>query len=149
MFFFDVDEKFLTKEKKEIIKKEVEALSEFKCSSCKHSGSSNPYPPFPKIEKKDTKLTQQQYKEEKKKEICCYHRKTSFEENPLGLGISITKIPRTGEIKAVTPRFDFISFKTYTKEGLRVALMENVLLIGFLYISVIIKKKNQRKEKKK
>jgi ubiquitin-protein ligase len=66
MFFFDVDEKFLTEQNKKRIKEEVEALGEFKCSTCKHSGSSNPYPPFPKFEKKDTKLTQTQYKEEKK-----------------------------------------------------------------------------------
>ena len=37
------------------------------------------------------------------------------------MGISISKIPRTGEIKGITPRFDFIAFKTYTKERLRVA----------------------------
>ena len=122
MFFFDVDEKFLDEHKKEKIKKELEALGEFNCPSCKHKGSANPYPPFQTLEVKNAKLTQTQYKEEKKKEICCYHRKTSFEEDPLGLGISITKIPRTGEIKGVTPRFDFVSFKAYTKEGLRVAL---------------------------
>ena len=149
MFFFDVDEKFLTKEKKEIIKKEVEALREFKCSSCEHAGSSNPYPPFPKIEEKDKKLTQQQYKEEKKKEICCYHRKTSFEEIPLGLGVSITKIPRTGEIKAVTPRFDFISFKTYTKEGLRVAFNGERFTHWFPLYFGENKKKEPKKDKDK
>ena len=121
MFFFDVDENFLTIETKKNIKDDIAAIAEFKCPQCKHNGSSNPFPPFPQIQEQNIKLTQEQYKEEKKKEICCYHRKINFEEGALGLGISITKIPRTGEIKGITPRFDFIAFKTYTKERLRVA----------------------------
>mgnify|MGYP002624006015 CR=1 FL=1 len=121
MFFFDVDESFLTIENKKQIQEDINAMAEFKCSQCKHRGSSNPYPDFPKITEQNTKLTQEQYKEAKKKEICCYHRKTNFEEGPLGLGISISKIPRTGEIKGITPCFDFVAFKTYTKERLRVA----------------------------
>ena len=121
MFFFDVDENFLTPHIKEQIQKDVNAMAEFECPMCKHRGSSNPYPEFPKITEENAKLTQKQYKEAKKKEICCYHRKTNFEEGPLGLGISISKIPRTGEIKGITPCFDFIAFKTYTKERLRVA----------------------------
>ena len=121
VFFFDVDEKYLNDSNKELIKNELSAMSEFKCSQCKHKGSSNPYPPFPEITEENVKLTPEQYKEEKKNEICCYHRKTTFKEGALGLGISISKIPRTGEIKGITPRFDFIAFKTYTKERLRVA----------------------------
>ena len=122
VFFFDVDESYMNENRKQIIKNEIEAMSQFKCSLCNHNGSSNPFPAFPEIKEQDAKLTQEQYKQEKKKEICCYHRKTNFEEGPLGLGISISKIPRTGEIKGVIPRFDFIAFKTYTKERLRVAL---------------------------
>ena len=122
MFFFDVDDNFLTSDVKKSIKDDLDAMAQFKCPLCKHSGSSNPYPPFPQVAEQNIKLTQEQYKEEKRKEICCYHRKTNFEEGALGLGISISKIPRTGEIKGITPRFDFIAFKTYTKERLRVAL---------------------------
>jgi ubiquitin-protein ligase len=120
-FFFDVDENFLTYTKRDEIKKNLISMAEFKCSQCKHNGSSNPYPPFPKISNENVKLTKEQYRQEKKNEICCYHRKTNFEEGPLGIGISISKIPRTGEIKGITPRFDFISFKTYTKERIRVS----------------------------
>ena len=121
MFFFDVDENFLTNDAKKRIKDDLVQIAEFKCSQCKHNGSSNPFPPFKEITEQNVKLTQEQYKEEKKKEICCYHRKTNFEKGALGLGLSISKIPRTGEIKGITPRFDFIAFKTYTKERLRVA----------------------------
>ena len=120
-FFFDVDENYLTYTKTLEIKKDLISMNEYKCSQCKHNGSSNPYPPFPKVTNQNVKLSKEQYREEKKKEICCYLRKTNFEEGPLGLGISISKIPRTGEIKGITPRFDFIAFKTYTKERVRVS----------------------------
>ena len=121
IFFFDVDENFLTIDNKKAIQEDINAMAEFKCSQCKHRGSSNPYPEFPKVAEENIKLTQEQYKAAKKKEICCYHKKTNFQEGPLGLGISIVKIPRTGEIRGIIPRFDFIAFKTYTKERLRVA----------------------------
>ena len=121
VFFFDVGENYLTEQNKEIIKNELSEMAQFNCSQCKHKGSSNPFPPFPESTEQNLKLTQEQYKEEKKNEICCYHRKTTFLKAPLGLGVSISKIPRTGEIKGVTPRFDFIAFKTYTKERLRVS----------------------------
>jgi ubiquitin-protein ligase/Ran GTPase-activating protein (RanGAP) involved in mRNA processing and transport len=121
MFFFDVEESFLTVENKKEIQESLIAMAEFKCSQCKHRGSSNPYPEFPKINEQNTKMTQEQYKEAKKKELCCYHRKVNFEEAHLGLGLSITKIPRTGEIKGINPRFDFIAYKTYAKERLRVS----------------------------
>ena len=121
MFFFDVEESFLTVENKKEIQECLIAMAEFKCSQCRHRGSSNPYPEFPKINEQNTKMTQEQYKEAKKKELCCYHRKVNFEEAHLGLGLSITKIPRTGEIKGINPRFDFIAYKTYAKERLRVS----------------------------
>ena len=120
-FFFDVDVSNLTTAEKENIKNQMAEMAEFKCPNCKHRGSSNPYPEFPKIETEKTKLTMEQYLEAKKQEICCYHRKTNFQEAPLGLGINISKIPRTGEIKGVVPCFDFVSLKSYTKERLRVS----------------------------
>ena len=89
-------------------------MAQFKCQLCKHNRSSNPSPPFPEVKEQDAKLTQEQHKQDKK-DICCYHRKTNFEEGALGLGISISKIPRTGEIKGVIPRFNFIAFKTSPK----------------------------------
>ena len=71
MFFFDIDENFLTVNNKKLIQENINAMAEFKCSQCKHRGSSNPYPEFPKITENNTKLTQEQYREAKKKEICC------------------------------------------------------------------------------
>ena len=114
-FFFDINKNYSYN-----IKEVKQEMDDFKCSQCKHRGSANPYPEFPKITNKNNKMTYNQYKEAKKKEICCYQRKITFEEGALGLGVSISNIPRTGEIRSIVPCFDFIAFKTYTKERLRV-----------------------------
>ena len=124
-FFFDVDDNFLKKNEEEMkkIADQIEKCSEFKCTDCDHKGSSNPYPQFlSKIEDNSIyKLSEEQYKKLKFEELCCYHRKTNFRESPLGLGIRVSKVSRTGEIKGVEPCFDFVSFKSYTKERLRTA----------------------------
>ena len=124
-FFFDVDDTFLKKNENEMkkIADQIENCNEFKCLECKHRGSTNPYPEFlQKVENESLfKLSPEQYKKLKFEELCCYHRKTNFRECPLGLGISVSKVSRTGEIKGVEPCFDFVSFKSYTKERLRTA----------------------------
>lgn len=120
-FFFDVDETFIKKQEQSGIQDAVIAMNEYKCPRCKHRGSSNPYPEFYKVDQDMSlfKLTPEKYKEVKLQEICCYHRKTTFLETPLGLGITISKIPRTGEIKGIVPCFSFVSLKSYSKEKIR------------------------------
>ena len=120
-FFFEVDENFLTEEHKIKIKEQLISMNEFKCPECKHRGSSNPFPDFPQKTELNTQLTVEQYKEAKKEEICCYHIKEHFTKVPIGLGVNISKIPRTGEINSIIPCFDFISLKAYSKERLRVS----------------------------
>ena len=120
-FFFDVDEHFLTEENKLKIKDQLIAMSEFNCPSCKHKGSSNPFPGFPEKNELNTKLTQDEYAKAKKAEICCYYTKESFEKVPIGLGINIFKIPRNGQLNSVIPCFDFISLKAFSRERLRVS----------------------------
>jgi len=118
-FFFDVEDIYLTLEEKKQISQNLKILNEYVCPSCAHKGSSNPWPEFVKNENQVKSLTFEKYKEEKKKEYICFHRKTSFEETPLGLGITIAKIPRSGEIKGVVPRLDYISLKSYIKQKVR------------------------------
>ena len=120
-FFFDIDENFLTYDRRQKIKEELISISEFQCPECKHRGSSNPFPDFPEKTELNTKLTEEQYKTAKIEEICCCHIKESFLKIPLGLGLNITKIPRTGEISSIVPCFDYISLKAYSRERLRVS----------------------------
>jgi ubiquitin-protein ligase/Ran GTPase-activating protein (RanGAP) involved in mRNA processing and transport len=118
-FFFDIEDEYLTLEEKKEISTNLKIINEYVCPSCAHKGSSNPWPEFTKTENQVKTLSFEKYKEEKKKEYVCYHRKTSFEETPLGLGITIAKIPRSGEIKGIIPRLDYISLKSFTKQKVR------------------------------
>ena len=135
-FFFEVTNTSLYTDR---IAREVIEMNEFRCTQCQHRGSTNPYPPFIANENdKDAfKMTKEAYDISKKEELCCYLRRVPFNETPLGLGISISKIPRTGEIKQVIPRFNFISLKAYTKERIRVDVDGNSFTHWFpLYFGV-------------
>ena len=120
-FFFEFEENYLTLEEKKEISKNVKTNNEFNCYLCPHKGSSNPWPEFCKKVDEDNSnsLNLDKYKEEKKNEFVCYFSKTNWQENPLGLGISIAKIHRTGEIKGIVPRLDYISLKCFTKQKIR------------------------------
>jgi hypothetical protein len=51
-----------------------------------------------------------------RKEHVCFHTKLSYLQNQLGLGVSISKIPRTGLIKEGETFFDYLSIKAFIKE---------------------------------
>jgi ubiquitin-protein ligase/Ran GTPase-activating protein (RanGAP) involved in mRNA processing and transport len=122
-FFFEADEVYLDEEKKKTLANVAREMNEFSCShpDCKHKGSANPWPEFIKGDNdpNNHKMTEVAYQQSLKNEIVCYHRKTTFEEAPLGIGVNIVKIPRTGDIKSVVPIMDFVSLKAYMKEKIR------------------------------
>jgi hypothetical protein len=47
----------------------------------------------------------------------CFHTKLTYLQSQLGLGLNISKIPRTGLIKDGETYFDYISIKAFIKEG--------------------------------
>ena len=102
-----------------LVKDQLKLWSNYTCLTCNSHGNADPFPKFPEKEKLNTTLTEEQYKKIKRDEICCFHLKESFQKLPLGLGVNISTIPRTGEIKSIEPDFDFISLKAYSKERIR------------------------------
>lgn len=48
----------------------------------------------------------------------CFHTKLQYTQNQLGLGVKISKIPRTGLIKEGEVYFDYISIKAFIKESM-------------------------------
>jgi len=120
-FFFDYDMTRLTDDEKKNLPELVRVMNEHNCKSCGHKGSSNPKPSFPEIEKSELSytLSREALRLHQKNEIACVMRKTTFEESPLGFGISIVRIPRTGEIKGITIVQDYLSLKAFQKQRIR------------------------------
>jgi ubiquitin-protein ligase/Ran GTPase-activating protein (RanGAP) involved in mRNA processing and transport len=121
IFFFDIEESFFDEKYKKEISEKIRSINEYACGDCKHKGSSNPWPEFIKNDDDPAlhTMNQKSYMTTIKNELVCYHTKLSYEETPLGIGINIVKLPRTGEIKGIVSCLDLISLKAYSKEKLR------------------------------
>ena len=104
------------------IKKAVQDHNDFKCKvkSCKHGGRLACFPPF---NVKDNEVESFKLIESEKslfeKELVCYHTKLNYSEVCLGIGLTISRVPRTGHIKQASCCLDYISIKAFIKEGIR------------------------------
>lgn len=98
-------EENLNKDKKTVemeAKKAVKEANSYKCNTlnCKHGGKLSAWPQFSVKEQKTEEF--KLFDEENdliRKELVCFHTKLGFKENQLGLGLKISKIPRTGNIR--------------------------------------------------
>lgn len=52
-------------------------------------------------------------------ELVCYHTRVNLKDSSLGIGVSVSRLPRTGEIRSVTPSFDLLSLRAFQKMGMR------------------------------
>ena len=112
-----------TKEMRKRIKEAVRRANEFSMLEVGHKGPLSPWPPFHNKEADLTSFVMvKSEKEIIENELVCFHTKLLSTETPLGIGVSITRLPRTGEIKSVDPTLDLISLKAYMKEGVRNSL---------------------------
>ena len=110
------------KDKEASIKKQVQASNTYSCpnKNCKHGGKLACWPPFNvnEVDMEKFKIMETE-KSIFQKELFCFHTKLSAKETCLGIGISITRIPRTGAINQATPCLDLLSLKAFIKEGVR------------------------------
>jgi hypothetical protein len=53
------------------------------------------------------------------KELVCFSTKMTLLEASMGIGISIKKSPRTGEMMYVNPTLDLLSMRAFTKLRVR------------------------------
>ena len=56
-----------------------------------------------------------------KRDLICFHTKLNYADNQLGLGLKVSKIPRTGNIREAEAFYDYISLKAYIKESIRMS----------------------------
>ena len=97
-------------------KKAVDLANEFKCPKCKHRGPIEPYPPFNDREAdEDAFVLAVDAQSLLKEEFLCYHSRNRLPEVSLGVGVSLSRLPRTGEIRSVKPTLDLLSLRAFTK----------------------------------
>lgn len=90
-----------------------------------HNGPLSPWPPFISREVENNLENYKIKKTEKEliyEELVCFHTKLSIAETHLGVGLLVSRFPRTGNIRAAEPTLDLISLKAFMKEGIRTAL---------------------------
>jgi hypothetical protein len=52
-------------------------------------------------------------------ELICYHTKLALNEQTLGIGVSLSRLPRTGELRSVKPTLDLLSMRAFQKQKVR------------------------------
>lgn len=52
-------------------------------------------------------------------ELLCFHTRTPLSEATLGIGVSLARLPRTGEIRSVTPSIDLLCLRAFQKQNVR------------------------------
>jgi len=113
------------KDSEERIKEEVKKANEFRDLTINHKGPLSPYPPFSTKEKDlDNFLLNIEDKELLEQETVCFHTKLRLSKNEtvMGAGITISRLPRTGEIRSVSTTLDLLSIQAYMKCGVRTSL---------------------------
>eukprot|EP00826_Nyctotherus_ovalis_P059993 TRINITY_DN838_c0_g2_i4.p1 TRINITY_DN838_c0_g2~~TRINITY_DN838_c0_g2_i4.p1 ORF type:complete len:1376 (-),score=453.51 TRINITY_DN838_c0_g2_i4:170-4297(-) len=122
-FLFEVPANY--KNNPQPVRDAVKAANELVLSDIGHKGPLSPWPPFTSREI-ETDLNNYKIKKTEKEliyeELVCFHTKLTIAETHLGVGLLISRLPRTGEIRAVEPTLDLISLKAFIKEQLRISL---------------------------
>jgi len=124
-FLFEQIPTDVEKKSKIVCKEAVRLANSFQCPSpdCNHMGPIKPYPPFNTKEKDLDKFfmvkTPRELLEE---EFRCFHTKLHLKDQTLGIGVSINRLPRTGEIRMVVPTLDLLSMRAYVKHKVRYSL---------------------------
>jgi hypothetical protein len=107
------------------VKEAVKLANNFKCvhPECNHQGPLKPFPPFNNKEKDPDQFIMLKTKDELLlEELSCFHTKMRIKEVTLGIGVSINRLPRTGEIRMITPTMDLISMRAFVKHKVRHSL---------------------------
>lgn len=104
-------------------KKAVDEANAFKCTITPHRGALEPWPKFNEKESDidEYVLVDIDQKELLRDEYLCFHSRTKLAEASLGIGVSIHRLPRTGEIRSVQPTLDLICLRAFTKQKVRLS----------------------------
>lgn len=103
--------------------KAVISANEFRCEECGHQGPGTPKPAFNERDQDEASfIVMRDPKTMLADELLCYHSRNRMPEVSLGIGVSMSRLPRTGEIRSVTPTLDLLSLRAFTKQKVRKSL---------------------------
>jgi hypothetical protein len=103
----------------------IETANAYRClhPNCPHQGPIKPYPPFNDKDKNEKEfLMIKTSKQLLAEELVCFHTRIRLQESTLGIGVTINRLPRTGEIRMITPTIDLVSLKGFIKHKVRHSL---------------------------
>lgn len=110
-------------EHRDIYKVAVDAANAYKCTQCKHRGPIEPYPAFNPAETDESNFCiLRDPKQMLLDELICYHTRAHMPDTSLGIGVSMSRLPRTGEIRNVQPTLDLLSLRAFTKHKVRTSI---------------------------
>lgn len=52
-------------------------------------------------------------------ELICYHTRLTLANASLGVGVSMSRLPRTGEIREIVPSLDLLCLRAFSKLKVR------------------------------
>jgi hypothetical protein len=107
------------------VKESVKLANSFRCihPECNHQGPIKPYPPFNSKEKDLSEFLMIRSSEELLSDnLVCFHTKMRIRDATLGIGVSMTRLPRTGEIRTISPTLDLLSMRAFIKQKVRHSL---------------------------
>jgi hypothetical protein len=121
------------KDSKEKIKEEIKLANQFKDQTINHKSLLSPYPIQSQGDDLDNFIMDMKDLQFLEQEIVCFHTRLRLNKNEtvLGAGITISRLPRTGEIKSASTTFDLLNIQAFMKCGVRHSL-SNEKLTHFL-----------------
>ncbi|XP_051912498.1 ubiquitin-conjugating enzyme E2 1-like [Hippocampus zosterae] len=121
-FLFEESLEKDTSEYQKQVKLAIKNANEYKCGNrhCRHGGRLAAWPTFnPKEADLQEFIEMESPEEIFRREMICYHSKNPHTVNPVGVGIRVSKVPRTGLIKEAELFPYFISAKSFIKDFVR------------------------------
>ena len=113
----------VTPEQRKKFEDAVKLANEYRCDLCGHMGPGTPKPAFHEREADEASfIIVRDPKKMLADELICYHSRNKMPEVSLGIGVSMSRLPRTGEIRTVSPTLDLISLRAFTKQKVRKSL---------------------------
>jgi len=93
----------------------VQESKSYECPGCHH----RPGRPWPPVEKADTGATPTHRMTLIRQQLKCYYSRRTFEEDCLGVGLSVNRNIRTGRILSITSPLDLVSLRSYMRHKVR------------------------------